>query len=145
MSEEPKKPITLDRLARLYVKIRDARAAASAAHNKQDEEFKQQLETLQQAMLPLLGTLRSARTEDGLNVIKILDIQPNVKDWDLFYDWIVKEDAFEALERRVKKTFIQEYRERRKEEQAKNEDDHGPLNPPGVAVIEEYKIQVKKR
>lgn len=127
----------LTKLARVYVKIRTAKAAATSEHKKKDEEFKQQMETIEAALLQAVGKLKSARTEDGLSVIKTLDIIPHVTDWDAFYKWIGENDAYEALERRVKKQFIKEYREEHK-------DDPETSCPPGVRVIEEFKIQVRK-
>lgn len=125
-----------ERICRVYIKIRDARRAATAEYEKKDAEFKQQLASLEAALLKALGRTKSMRTEDNITFYKELDIQPQVKDWDAFYAWIKETDNFEALERRVKKTFIKDYREQHKDDEESN--------PPGVSVIEEYKVIVRK-
>jgi hypothetical protein len=52
----------------------------------------------------------------------------------LFYGWIKDNDAFDALERRVKKTFVTEFMETHE----------GGLPPPGITVSREYVVRVRK-
>jgi hypothetical protein len=51
----------------------------------------------------------------------------------VFYVWIKDNDAFDALERRVKKSFIATYME----------DNKGEL-PPGISVMQEYTVTIRR-
>ena len=60
-------------------------------------------------------------------------IKPSCEDWNGFYTWIAENEAFDALERRVKKSFITTYME----------DNKGEL-PPGINVTQEYTVTIRR-
>lgn len=124
----------LDRFAKVYVKIRDKRAELKAAFDKQDTELKMQQEKLETAMLAQMNAtgLKSARTEFG-TVYRQEEVKPSASDWDSLYRWIKDNDAFDALERRIKKTFVTEYMET-----------HDGSLPPGVSVHREFVVRVRR-
>ena len=126
--------IDLDRLAKVYVKIRDARSERKREWEAQDKEFEQKLHTLGATMLDTLNRTQqeSARTAHG-TIYRQIEIKPNVGDWDALYAWIRNHDAFDALEKRVKKTFVTEYMEM-----------HDGDLPPGVSVLREFVIRVRR-
>ena len=62
-----------------------------------------------------------------------LEVIPTGQDWEAFYDWIKEHDAFDALERRIKRTFISKYM-----------DDNDGAIPPGVNVFRRYTVEVRK-
>ena len=127
-------PLDLDRIARVYVKIRDARAANTRAYEEADEKFKADLKKLENVMLGHLNSTgsKSVATESG-TFYKQEEILPTGSDWDAFYDWIKDNDAFDALERRVKKGFIREYMEA----------NNGAI-PPGITVLREFVVRVRR-
>lgn len=122
-----------DRLVATYIKIREAREAKKREFDAQDAEFVRNLTKLETALLGSLQSqgLTSVRTEHG-TVYTQIDVKPRVDDWDQVYAFIRAHDAFEALERRIKKTFVQEHIEA-----------HGAA-PPGVSVFSETVVRVRR-
>jgi hypothetical protein len=130
MTDQPK----LDKITATYIKIRDKRTALKREYEAEDQKLKDQLETLDGF---LLGTLRdlgveSLKTKHG-TVYQSVSVKPSCGDWNGFYAWIAEHEAFDALERRVKKSFIVNYME----------DNSGEL-PPGITVLQEYTITVRR-
>lgn len=121
-------------LTKAYVKLRDARTALKREFDEKDNALKAKQERLEAEMLRFLqeNNLDSVRTETG-TFYRQEDITPTGSDWQLFYDWVAKNDAFDALERRIKKGFIKEYMET-----------HEGGVPPGVSVYREYVVRVRR-
>ena len=121
-------------LIRAYIRIRDARSALKKAFDREDGVLKENLKKIEMVML---GTLtaqnaNSVKTTEG-QFYKQVDVIPTATDWPALYAWIKDNDAFDALERRVKKTFITDYMET----------NDGNL-PPGVSVLREFVIRVRR-
>jgi hypothetical protein len=121
-------------LTKTYVKIRDARTALKRKFDEEDGKLKAKLERLEGAMLKFLqeSGIDSAKTENG-TFYRQEEITPTGSDWDRFYQWIAENDAVDALERRIKKTFVKEYMET-----------HEGAIPPGVTVYREYVVRVRR-
>lgn len=126
--------LQVERLARAYVSIRDARSAATAAHEKADKELKAKQDKIGAVMLGFLAEhgIDSAATEAG-TFYRQEELTPTGADWQAFYAWIAKHNAFDALERRIKKTFIRQYME-----------ENANAIPPGVNVFREYVVRVRR-
>lgn len=124
----------LDQIVRVYVKIRDARAAAAKEAKERDAELKDKLSKLEAVLLNHLNTTKadSVKTSEG-TFYRQEDLIPTGSDWEAFYAWVKENDAFDALERRIKKTFIAEYIEA-----------HDGEIPPGVSVYREHVVRVRR-
>lgn len=123
-----------EQLARVYIKIRNAKAAATAAYERQDADFKAKLKLIETTLLGFLqeNNVTSVRTNDG-TFYKEESIIPTGADWGAFYEWVKENDAFDFLERRIKKTEVKTYM-----------DTHDGHVPPGVSVFREYVVRVRK-
>lgn len=121
-------------LTKAYINIREARAELRKKFEEEDGELKSKLETIEAEMLKFLGETKqeSAKTEAG-TFYKQVDINAQGADWEAFYDWVVRNNAFEALEKRVKKRFISDYMEA-----------HDGAIPPGINVFREYVVRVRR-
>ena len=126
--------VKLDKVTATYVKIRDQRSALKKQYEADDLALKVQLETLDSFLLGKLQELgvESVRTKHG-TVYQSTVVKPSCEDWDSFYTWIAENEAFDALERRVKKSFITTYME----------DNKGEL-PPGINVTQEYAVTIRR-
>lgn len=136
MATAPAPPqVDLSKVAETYIKIRDAKHDRKKAWEAEEAEFNAKLEKLEGFMLQHLNThgTDSVRTAGG-TFYRQEDIRPNITDDVAFYGWIKDNDAFDALERRVKKTFISEFMETHE----------GGLPPPGITVSREYVVRVRK-
>jgi hypothetical protein len=124
----------INKLVSVYTKIRDKRSEIKRAYEAEDDALKAQLVKLEGVLLGHLNTTNSdsIRTEAG-TFYRQQDVTPSASDWAAFYDWIKQNDAFDALERRVKKTFVTEYMEA----------NDGAI-PPGVSVYRQYVVRVRK-
>jgi hypothetical protein len=107
--------------------LREARRQLKKQYEDEDAKFKGGLQKLEAIMLAHLNAANadSVRTENG-TFYKQEAITPSASDWQLVYDWIKDNDAWDLLERRVKSTFIKEYQEA-----------HDGALPPGISVYRE--------
>lgn len=121
-------------LTKAYVKIRDARGVLKKQYEEEDIKLKAKLERLEAEMLRFLqeNNTDSVKTVHG-TFYRQEEITPTGADWDALYKWIAQNDAFDALERRIKKGFIKEYMET-----------HEGGVPPGVSVYREYVVRVRR-
>jgi hypothetical protein len=124
----------INKLVHVYTKIRDKRSEIKRFFEAEDAALKEQLTKLEGVLLKHLNDTNSdsIRTEAG-TFYRQQDVTPSASDWSAFYDWIKQNDAFDALERRVKKTFVTEYMEA----------NDGAI-PPGVSVFRQYVVRVRK-
>lgn len=123
-----------DKLVRVHQKISAARKAAKAEFDALDFGLKEQLKVVEAEMLRFLNDTeqKTAKTEHGLFYWQE-KIIPQGADWDAFYRFVREENAFDALERRIKTGFVKEYMEA-----------HDGDLPPGVNLYREREICVRK-
>lgn len=124
----------MTKIVATHLKIRQKRSEIKKAFDEQDKELKAQQERLEAAMLKFMqdNKMSSVKTDAG-TFYRQEEIKPAGSDWDAFYKWVREEDAFDALERRIKKGFIVDYME----------ENEGEL-PPGVSVYREFVVRVRK-
>ena len=122
------------RLVSAFLKIRDAKTALTRKYEEEKADLDSKLELIEQALLKFLNDHKMDSAKAGAATFyRQEEIIPAGSDWDRFYKWVVKHDAFEALERRIKKTFIKEYMEA----------NDGAI-PPGVTVHRSYAVRVRR-
>lgn len=126
--------IDLAKVTRAHINIRDARSQLKKQYDDADADLKKAQTVLEGTMLDHLNKhgMDSVRTDSG-TFYRQEELTPSASDWSAFYDWIKEHDAFDALERRIKKTFIKEYAEA-----------HSGGLPPGVSVYREYAVRVRR-
>lgn len=124
----------LQKMSKIYLKIRDARANLKRDFDAQDAKLKGDLTKIEGFLLKFLQDNNTDSIKTNIATIyRQEDITPTAGDWDAFYQWVRENDAFDALEKRIKKTFINEYMEA-----------HDGGVPPGVSVYREYKVRVRR-
>ena len=129
----------VERLTRVYLKIRDHRKVLAREFKAKDDQMKRDQEKIGNALLSFLDETKQKRgsTKEGL-FYKQKEIIPTGSDWNAFYRFVRDNDAFEFLERRIKKTEVAKYMKEHK-------DGNGaPVIPPGVSVLETWTIRVRK-
>lgn len=126
--------LDLGKITRAHINIRDARTKLRQEYEAADKDLKDAQTKLENAMLGHLNAhgMESVRTDAG-TFYRQEEITPSASDWQAFYDWIKEHDAWDALERRIKKTFIKEFAEA-----------HGGGLPPGVSVFREFVVRVRR-
>ena len=127
MSEDT---IPMDKLARMYVKMRNAIQEL----DKQIENIKEQQQEVKNAMkdqMLALGT-KSVRTDNGTITLKEKS-RYYTQDWDSFKKFIVEHDAVDLLEKRIAQLNMQTFLE-----------ENPDLHPPGLSSLAEFDISVTK-
>lgn len=124
----------INKITKVYVSIRDARSELKKRFDEEDKKLKEKLGLLEAELLKFLqaNTTNSVKTDFG-TVFRQEDMTPSASDWEAIYRWIQENEAFDMLERRIKKTFIKEYM-----------DAHDGAIPPGVSVYREYAVRVRR-
>lgn len=120
-------------LVEIYQSISAERRKLKREFEDADQKLKGDEESIELAILKFLqdSNINSVRTDFG-TAYRQEDIIPTCADWNVFYDWVRKNDAFDALEKRIKKTYVKEMME-----------NNQPL-PDGVNVIRKNVVRIRR-
>ena len=126
--------ISSDKLAEIYIKIRDKRAELKEKFEEQDNELKAQQDLLAEQMLALCHEqgADSIKTPHG-TIIRSIKSKYWTNDWDSMYTFIEETGAFGLLEKRLHQTNMKDFL-------AENPD----LLPRGLNVENEYTVVVRR-
>jgi len=131
---EPTHSLPLDRLAGIYIKIRDAKDKLTADYKQQYADLEEQMGVLEAEMLETCKTMNadSIRTKAG-TIIRSIKSRYWTNDWDSMYRFIKENDAYGLLEKRLHQTHMKEFL-------SENPD----LLPMGLNVESEYTVVVRR-
>ena len=132
MTTEEKIP--LDKLARVYRKIRDKVQELTKEYETQVEELKAQQAEIQSAMKDQMLALGSSsiKTPEG-TIILSQKVRYVTDDWDSFKTFVVEHDALDLFEKRIHQTNMVTFLE-----------ENPGMVPPGLNSMTEYDVTVKK-
>jgi len=124
----------LDKLAAIYIKMRDARDTVRREAEAKEKEIEEQMQVIEQEMLDACKTLGadSIRTPHG-TIIRSVKSRYWTNDWDSMYQFIREHDAFGLLEKRLHQTHLKEFLSENPE-----------LFPAGVNVENSYSVVVRR-
>ena len=110
VQEAPPSTVNLDKLAEVYIKIRDKRAQLKQAFEVKDNELDEQMQVLSDEMLEVCKRLEadSVRTQHG-TIIRSVKSRYWTNDWDSMYQVIKEHGAFGLLEKRLHQTNMKEF------------------------------------
>lgn len=131
MSEDT---IPLDKLARVYRKIRDQISTLTKEYDTQVEVLKAQQEEIKNAMKDQMQALgvTSVRTPQG-TVVMSVKTRYSTADWDSFKKFVVEQDALDLFEKRIAQGNMKQFL-----------DENPGVVPPGLNSNAEYDISVRK-
>ena len=126
--------VSAEKLAEIYVKVRDARNALKERFEEEDTVLKEQLDTLASKMLELCKNIDadSIRTTAG-TIIRKVDTRYWTTDWEAMYDFIHDNDAYPLLEKRIHQTNMKQFLE-----------EHPDKLPVGLQADSKYTIVVRR-
>lgn len=132
MSDEE---IPSSKLAAAILRIRNAQAELT---RKYDDEYGALSEKREKIELELLKRMQANGEKsvnfDGIGTAtQYQSIKASIADDSLFFGWIKENDALDALERRVRNKFVEEYIE-----------NNNGVAPPGLNVFSEIRVQIRK-
>ena len=126
--------VSAEKLAEIYVKIRDARTALKERFESEDDVLKEQLELVAAKMLDLCQDIDadSIRTPAG-TIIRKVDTRYWTTDWESMYDFIHENDCYGLLEKRLHQTNMKQFLE-----------EHPEKLPVGLQADSKYSIVVRR-
>jgi hypothetical protein len=126
--------IPLDKLARVYRKIRDRIQDLTKEYESNVEELKTQQEEIKNAMKDQMLALGSSsiKTAEG-TIILSQKTRYYTDDWDSFKTFVVENDALDLFEKRIHQGNMVTFLE-----------DNPGLVPAGLNSMSQYDISVRK-
>ena len=127
--------IPVDKLTKVYIKIRDAKAERKREWEEIDKELQAQMDEIEAQLLEVCRSLKvdSLRTEYG-TVMKGVSTRYWTQDWSSLHQFIKDNDALHLLEKRISQKAMQEFLA-----------EHPDKHPPGMSSNSEYKITVRRK
>jgi sugar phosphate isomerase/epimerase len=126
--------VSAEKLADIYVKIRDARSALKEKFESEDAVLKEQLDLVAEKMMNLCQEIDadSIRTPAG-TIIRKVDTRYWTTDWESMYQFVEEHNAFPLLEKRIHQTNMKQFLE-----------EHPDLLPAGLQADSKYTIVVRR-
>jgi hypothetical protein len=126
--------VSAEELAKIYVKIRDAKEAKANEFETELAKYQEQLDMVADKMLELCKEqdATSIRTNSG-TIIRRVAIRYWTNDWDSMYKFIKEHEAYGLLERRLHQTNMRQFLE-----------ENPDLMPPGTLVDSKYTVIVRR-
>jgi hypothetical protein len=127
--------ITADKLAAIYIKIRDARQEIRRKYDEEDGKLDAQLEIVKAELLNLckMTGADSLRTKAG-TVTRTVQTQYSISDWGSMYDFIREHDAPQLLAQRLHQGNIKAFLE-----------ENPDTMPKGMNMNSQYTITVRRK
>jgi hypothetical protein len=127
--------VGLEKLTKVYLKIKAKRNELSAEFKEEDGELRKQQDAIKQALLDHCKEhdVESVRTSAGL-FYRTVKTRYWTSDWESMYKFITEQDVPEFLEKRLNQTNVKQFLEENPESV-----------PPGLNVDSEYIIAVRKK
>ena len=127
--------VSVEKLTRVYIKIRDKRAELSANFKTEDDKLKEQQDRIKRALLDHCKehNVESVRTSEGL-FYRSVKKRYWTNDWDSMNKFIIAHELPEFYEKRLNQTVVKQFLE-----------ENPDAIPPGLNVDSEYAISVRKK
>lgn len=127
--------VNTEDLVTAYIAVRSEREKILREYEDKDSALKQDLTQLEQALLSVCNEVNASSLKTNVGtVMRRVNERFFCSDWDNFYSFVRQHDAVELLERRIHqgnfKQFLSEH--------------EADGLPPGVNVMREYGITVRK-
>ena len=131
MSEQT---IPLDKLAKVYRKMRDQISELTKEYDTQVEILKAQQDEIKNAMKEQMQALgvTSVRTDQGTVVLSV-KTRYSTADWDSFKKFVIEHEALDLFEKRIAQTNMKQFL-----------DENPGVVPPGLNSNSEYDVSVRK-
>ncbi len=127
-------PIPLDKLVKIYRKLRTRMTELTQAYDTQAEVLKAQQDEIKNAIKEQMKALgvTSVRTTEGTAVMSV-KTRYNTQDWDSFKKFLIEHEAIDLLEKRIAQLNMAQFLE-----------ENPGVVPPGLNSASEYDISVRK-
>ena len=108
--QEETSSVDMDKLAAVYIKIRDKRAVSKKEFEEKDKALEEQMQVIADEMLEACKRLGadSIKTPHG-TIIRSVKSRYWTNDWDSMYSFINEHGAFGLLEKRLHQTNMKDF------------------------------------
>lgn len=132
MTEEA---MTVDRLTRVFVKLRDKRSELAAQFKTEDDVLKEKQEVIKAHLLQHCKdhNVDSVRTSEGM-FYRTVKTRYWTSDWDAMSKFVLQHEVPEFFEKRLNQGVVKEFLEENPESV-----------PPGLNIDSKYEITVRKK
>ena len=126
--------IPLDKLAKIYRKIRTKIQELTTAYETEVEALKAQQQEVSNAMKDhmMAAGLKSVRTDEG-TIMLGQKTRYTTSDWDSFKQYVLEHEVLDLFEKRIAQSNMAQFLE-----------ENPGLVPPGLNSDSEYTITVRK-
>jgi hypothetical protein len=126
--------IPLDRLVKIYRKLRTRMTELTQAYDTQAEVLKAQQDEIKNAIKEQMKAMgvTSVRTTEGTAVMSV-KTRYTTQDWDSFKKFMIEHEAIDLLEKRIAQLNMAQFLE-----------ENPGVVPPGLNSSSEYDISVRK-
>jgi len=131
---EEEEVIPLDKLVKIYRKLRARMTLLTQEYDTQAEILKAQQEEIKHAIKDQMKAMgvTSVRTAEGTAVMSV-KTRYTTQDWDSFKKFMLEHEAIDLLEKRIAQTNMAQFLE-----------ENPGVVPPGLNASAEYDISVRK-
>ena len=125
----------VDKLTRVYLKIKNRRSEIKREFEEEDNRLKDQQEQIKRALLNHCKehNVDSVRTADG-TFYRSIRSKYWTNDWESIYNFVLDHKVPELFSKSLNQTNVKQFLE-----------EHPDLRPEGLNVDSEYVISVRKR
>lgn len=133
-STQTPEPVSLDKLVRIYRKMRDKLQELDREYTTKMEEIKVQQDEVKNAIKEQMQALgsKSVSTPSGTAILS-KKVRYSTQDWDSFKQFMVEHNALDLLEKRIAQTNMAQFLE-----------ENPTLVPPGLNSDAFYDVSVRK-
>jgi len=127
--------VQADKLASVYIKMRDKRKELLAEFEAQDSKIEAQMEMVAEELLKLCKDIGadSIKTAAG-TVFRSVRTRYETTDWESMYNFILEHDIPQVLERRISTTNMKQFL-----------DENPTLMPVGMNINNKYTVTVRRK
>ncbi len=124
-----------EEVVKAYLAIRNERERILREYEAQDAKLKDDLKKIEAVLLDVCNTINADSIKTSLGtVMRKLNERYFCSDWDNFRKFVLENEALELFEKRIHQGNFKQFME----------DHDGDGLPPGVNVMREYGITVRK-
>jgi len=127
--------VQADKLASVYIKMRDKRKELLAEFEAQDSKIEAQMDMVAEELLKLCKDIGadSIKTQAG-TVFRSVRTRYETTDWESMYNFILEHDIPQVLERRISTTNMKQFL-----------DENPTLMPVGMNINNKYTVTVRRK
>lgn len=127
--------IDIEKLTKVYLKIKQRRDELSAQFKKEDDALKDQQDVIKKAMLEYCkeNNIESVRTESGI-FYRSVKSKYWTNDWDSIYEFVLEHKVPEFFQKSLNQSNVKQFLE-----------ENPSLRPKGLNIDSEYVVSVRKR